>query len=180
MAADVAPDIGYKRSSVDHFLRGSYGKLCRDQLYMRHAVWEFISRQPVQDDEEIPTKLLPTHDTKLILERIQEAHSKHRIVVIEGPPGTCKTTTLRWYEAERNRRQRADAFYVRAFTQITGHGLLKELAVRVGRLRCPAAGTSLAKPGAQAARAQAQRAAGGRSAEPAGRPARKRSSRSVM
>ncbi len=132
VAADVAPDIGYKRSSVDHFLRGSYGKLCRDQIYMRHAVSEFLNRQPVQDDEEIPTKLLPTHDTKLILERIQEAHSKHRIVVIEGPPGTCKTTTLRWYEAERNRRQRTDAFYVRAFTQITGHGLLKELAVRVG------------------------------------------------
>jgi type II secretory pathway predicted ATPase ExeA len=80
------------------------------------------------EDARLPAKLLPTRDTRLILERIGQAREHTRITVIEGPPGTSKTTTLRWASAERHRLGFKDTFYVRARTQMSGVALARRLA----------------------------------------------------
>lgn len=129
---DLAHEIGYSTVAVRMFFSGAraYKKYAgADDLYIRRAVWQYLEQHPLAggDDDAIPTKLLPTRDTELILERIRAAHENARIVVIEGPPGTSKTTVLKWYWAERNRARAHDTFYIRCWSQIRGTALLHEI-----------------------------------------------------
>ncbi|MFQ5696020.1 MAG: AAA family ATPase [Terriglobia bacterium] len=132
VAADLAAEIGRSRAGVDHFLKGRYQLLYKNDLYLRAHLWGFLQTHPLADDEQIPTKLLRTHDTRLIIGLAEEARRKNRVVIIEGPPGTSKTTALRWYEAERNRLHKHDVFYVRATTRITGKALIQQFCRKLG------------------------------------------------
>lgn len=124
---DLAAEIDYGRSSIRHFFAGTYKEQASTDIYFRQALWGYMQEHPLAgDDDELPKKLLRTRDTRLILERIEQAREHARIIVIEGPPGTSKTTALKWAFAERHRQH--DTFYVRARTQMTGVALMRRLA----------------------------------------------------
>ena len=132
--AALATEIGYARPSLDHFLRGRYKRIANTDVHLRAALWGYMHLHPVNGDTEqpLPRKLVPTAETKLLLERIDDARSHGQIVVVEGPPGTCKTTVSRWYEADRNRRRKHDTFRVRAIYGIVGTALLRKLCTKIG------------------------------------------------
>jgi DNA transposition AAA+ family ATPase len=130
---DLACEVGYAKSTIRHFFLGSYTRVASTDLYLRRAISTFMEEHPLPgEDAQLPSKLLPTRDTRLILERIEQAREHARIIVIEGPPGTSKTTALRWASAERNRLQLRDTFYIRARTRISGYALLRRLASLLG------------------------------------------------
>lgn len=130
---DLASEVGYSESSVRHFLYGSYARIASTDLYVRRALSTYIEEHPLPgEDARLPSKLLPTRDTRLILERVEQAREHARIIVIEGPPGTSKTTALRWASAERHRSGCKDTFYLRARTSITGYALARRLASLLG------------------------------------------------
>jgi len=130
---DLACEIGYAKSTIRHFFFGSYSRVASTDLYLRRAIWDYIAEHPLPgEDARLPGKLLPTRDTRLIMERIEQAREHGRIIVIEGPPGTSKTTALRWVSAERNRLRLRDTFYIRARTKISGVALLRRLASLLG------------------------------------------------
>lgn len=78
-------------------------------------------------DDEIPKKLILSWDTKLILERADQARERGQVIVLEGPPRTSKTSVGAWYAANRNARQKRDAFFVRATVGISGLDLLRRI-----------------------------------------------------
>lgn len=127
---DLAHEIGYSAMALRAFFAGpsAYQKITgAKDLWIRYAVWQYVEHHPLAGDDDLPAKLLPTRDTQLILERIRAAHERSRIVVIEGPPGTSKTTALKWYWAERNRQRKHDAYYLRAWSEIRGVSFLREI-----------------------------------------------------
>jgi type II secretory pathway predicted ATPase ExeA len=130
---DLACEVGYAKSTIRHFFFGSYRRVASTDLYVRRALWDYMQEHPLPgEDARLPAKLLPTFDTRLILERIEQAREHARIIVIEGPPGTSKTTALRWAAAERHRSGCKDTFYVRARTSMTGFALARRLASLLG------------------------------------------------
>jgi DNA transposition AAA+ family ATPase len=130
---DLALEICYAKSTVRHFFFGSYSKPASTDIYLRRTMMDYIEEHPLPgEDAGLPNKLLQTRDTRLIMERIDQAREHARIIVIEGPPGTSKTTTLRWVAAERNRQRLKDAFYLRARTRISGVAMLRRLASLLG------------------------------------------------
>jgi DNA transposition AAA+ family ATPase len=130
---DISREIGRGESTVRHFLHGTYHRISGNDIYFRRRIWEYMQDHPLPgEDARLPRKLLPTRDTRLILERIEQAREHARIIVIEGPPGTSKTTALRWAAAERNRLKLRDTFYVRGRTRISGFSLARRLASLLG------------------------------------------------
>lgn len=130
---DVAEELGRGESSVRHFLYNTYKRVASTDLYFRRDVCEYLEDHPLPgDDARLPAKLLPTRDTRLLLERTDWAREHRRIVVIEGMPGTSKTTALRWASAERNRLGLKDTFYIRARTKVSGFTLVRRLASLLG------------------------------------------------
>jgi DNA transposition AAA+ family ATPase len=126
---DLASELGYADTSVRKFLAGSYDQVAATDIYLRRTICDYLEEHPLPgEDAGLPDKLLPTRDTRLIMERIEQARDHVRIIVIEGPPGTSKTTTLRWVSAERNRLRLNDAFYIRARTRISAVAFLRRLA----------------------------------------------------
>lgn len=125
---ELAAHVGYGRSSVKFFLAGSYRHVAGDDRYIRTSLWAFMQNHPLADDEEVPKRLLNTADTRTLLGLCHEARTKGRIIIAEGPPGTSKTTALRWYVAERKRLREHDAIYLRAITGISGPELLRRLS----------------------------------------------------
>ncbi len=131
--ADLAREIGYKRQTLNFFLNNRYTELAKRDDIIRARLWDYMQRHPLAGlDGDIPDKLLHTSDTQLILERIEEAHQRQRVIVLEGPPGTSKTTVLKWFQAERSRQKRSDTFYLRAWYGILGNPLLRGLARLAG------------------------------------------------
>ncbi|MFQ5695009.1 MAG: AAA family ATPase [Terriglobia bacterium] len=133
-SCDMALEVGrLGKSSVRHFLAGTYKRVAASDDVIRAKLWDYLERHPLDDpDDDIPERLLQTRDTRLLLERIEQAHRKGRIIVVEGPPGTSKTTVLKWYWIARNQARKRDAFYLRAWTGITGVALLRALCRLVG------------------------------------------------
>jgi type II secretory pathway predicted ATPase ExeA len=130
---DLACEVGYAKSTIRHFFFGTYRHVASTDLYVRCALWDYLQEHPLPgEDARLPAKLLPTRDTRLILERVGQAREHARIIVIEGPPGTSKTTALRWASAERHRSGFKDTFYVRARTSMTGFALARRLASLLG------------------------------------------------
>ena len=130
---DFAAEIGYAKSSMRHFFLGSYTRVASTDLHIRRAACDYMQEHPLPgEDVHLPAKLLPTRDTRLILERVEQAREHARIVVVEGPPGTSKTTALRWASAERNRLRLKDTFYLRARTRMSGFSLVRRLASLLG------------------------------------------------
>lgn len=138
---DLAAEIGQLGgSSIRHFLGGTYEQVAENDAIIRAKLWDYFQRHPITlEDDDPPGKLLLTYDTRLILERIAQAKRNARIIVIEGPPGTSKTTVLKFYWLERNRQRHHDSFYFRAFHGITGVAFLRRLcrllAANTGRSR---------------------------------------------
>lgn len=139
----LASELGYSSESIRKFMSDRYDQIAGTDRYLRASLWSFLERHPLADDAEIPRKLLRTRDTRTILGLCEEARGKARIAVVEGPPGTSKTTALRWYMAERNRRQGFDAFYVRAIAGISGPDLLRRLCAAARAPRHSARGILL-------------------------------------
>lgn len=134
--ADLAREIGYKRQTLNFFLNNRYTELAKRDDIIRARLWDYMQRHPLAGlDGDIPDKLLHTADTQLILERIEQAHQRQRVIVLEGPPGTSKTTVLKWFQAERSRQKRSDTFYLRAWYGILGKPLLRGLARLAGANR---------------------------------------------
>ena len=130
--ADLAREIGYKRQTLNFFFNNRYKELAKRDDIIRARLWDYMQRHPLAGrDGDIPDKLLHTADTQLILERIEQAHQRQRIIILEGPPGTSKTTVLKW-QAERSRQKRSDTFYLRAWYGILGKPLLRGLARLAG------------------------------------------------
>jgi DNA transposition AAA+ family ATPase len=133
MPVDLAAEINYAPVTLRHFFSGSYQGVASTDIYVRAAIWEFIQNQPLPGmDEDLPEELLPTWDTRLLLERIETAREEAYAIAIEGPAGTSKTVTLRWAAAERARQGKPDTFYLRAWTHISGVDLLKRFGGQVG------------------------------------------------
>ena len=131
---DLAAEIGRcGRSSIDHFLAGTYAQVAATDKIIRARLWDYMERHPiVEGDSDVPARLLGTRDTRLILERIEQARQRGRIIVIEGPPGTSKTTALRRYWMQRNRSQKRDALYLRAWLGNSGPGLMRAFSRLAG------------------------------------------------
>lgn len=129
----VAAEIGrLGRSSVQHFLAGTYKRVASRDDIIRARLWQWLERQGKDVDDDIPRRLIRSADTRLLLGLALEAQRKGRFVVVEGPPGTSKTTALRWLAQERARKLQHDTIYFRAFTGITGPALLSWLCRLVG------------------------------------------------
>jgi DNA transposition AAA+ family ATPase len=132
-AKDLAAEINYSPVAVQKFFTHRYNLVARTDLYIRNAVWEFIQAQPLPGmEEDLPAELIPTYDTRLLFERIENAREEGYAVAIEGPAGTSKTVTLRMAAAERARLGKFDTLYLRAWTHITGVDLLKRFGGQVG------------------------------------------------
>jgi DNA transposition AAA+ family ATPase len=126
MPADLAAEVNYSPVTLRHFFCGTYATIASTDLYLRNALWGFLRAQPLPGmDDDLPAELLPTFDTRLLLERIDHAREEGYAIAIEGPAGTSKTVTLRWAAAERARQGKSDTFYLRAWTHITAVDLLK-------------------------------------------------------
>jgi len=129
---ELAHEINYARVTLRKFMAGRYGEVSEHDDYIRAALMAWIDGHPLPGvSEDVPEKLIQSWDTKLTLERCEEARTEGRICVLEGPAGTGKTSVLSWYSAERNRTRR-DALYVRAFESITGGGLLRRIGESLG------------------------------------------------
>jgi DNA transposition AAA+ family ATPase len=132
-ARDLAAEINYAPVTVQKFFTARYNTVAATDLYVRNAVWEFIQSQPLPGmDEDLPAELIPTFDTRLLLERIEHAREEGYAIAIEGPAGTSKTVTLRWAAAERARLGKSDTFYLRAWTHISAVDLLRRFGGMVG------------------------------------------------
>jgi DNA transposition AAA+ family ATPase len=131
---DLAAEIGrLGRSSIQHFINGTYEEVATRDDFIRAKLWDYMNRHPLQDEEEtVPAKLLRTRDTRTLVGLAEEARQGGRIVVVEGPPGTSKTTALKWYWMERNRRQQRDAMYLRCWSGISGMAFLRTLCRLLG------------------------------------------------
>ncbi len=135
--SDLAPEMAVGESSLRHFLNGTYAQVAARDDFVRAKTWDFIQRYPLADDTgDIPAKLLRTRDTRTILGLAEEARRKGRVIIIEGPPGTSKTTALRWYAQARNEAQKRDALYLRSWLGITGVALLRSLCRLLGANTC--------------------------------------------
>ncbi|MFQ5695381.1 MAG: AAA family ATPase [Terriglobia bacterium] len=126
---DLASEIGYGRSTLHLFMQRRYSSLNggNKDRYLRAALWAYMQQHALAGEDDIPAKLLRTGDTRTLLGLCEEARRKRRVIVVEGPPGTSKTTALRYFAAERHRQQHSDAYYLRAITGITGPDLLRRL-----------------------------------------------------
>jgi DNA transposition AAA+ family ATPase len=131
---DLASDIGrIARSSLAHFMSGTYEQVASRDDIIRAKLWDYLERHPItEDDENLPAKLLRTRDTRTVMGLCEEARRKGRVVIIEGPPGTSKTTALKWHWTKRNRLQERDAIYLRCWSGITGVALLRALCRLLG------------------------------------------------
>ncbi len=140
-AKDLAAEVGYSDMTIRIWLYGRYRRPGGDTRYIRRTLLDYIEAHPIGagTEDALPTKVLPTPDTKLLRERIDQArrHSQQPsgepfIAVIEGPPGTSKTTVLRSVWTERNRARANDTFYIRVIHKMTGFDLLRALAAQLG------------------------------------------------
>jgi len=129
-ANDLAHEIGYSPVALQHFRAGTYAKLASTDIYLRHALAKYFDQHPAAGvDDDVPTKLLMTRDTKMILARAREAQRAGRIIVVEGPPGTSKTTAFKSYAA-KNRSQ--SVIYMRCWMGISPVAMLREICRLTG------------------------------------------------
>ena len=71
-AGDFAAEIGYGKSSLQFFLRGSYPG---DPRLIACAAWNYMERHPLHGDEDIPRSLHRTGDTKTLLSLAKQARA---------------------------------------------------------------------------------------------------------
>jgi DNA transposition AAA+ family ATPase len=124
---EMAHAIGYSPITLQKFFTGRYREIAGTDIYIRDALQHFMEAHPLGAADDVPAKLIRSWDTRLILERIEQAQMNAQIIVVEGPPGTSKTSVAAWFAAERNRVQKRDAFFVRATEGITGVDLLRRI-----------------------------------------------------
>jgi len=130
---ELARAVNYSSTAMRKFLSGRYEGIASTDIYIRHAMTNYIDLHALPgSDEEVPEKLIPSWDTKLMLERCEQARESGQVIILEGPPGTSKTAALGWYVRERNRLQKHDAFAVRATEQISSLDLLRRIGETVG------------------------------------------------
>lgn len=130
--AELAQEVNYSKCSVTKFINGHYAGISDRDDYIRAALVAWMDAHPLPGaSEDVPEKLILSWDTRLILERCEQARMQGQIVVLEGPAGTGKTCSLAWYAADRNKTRR-DALYIRAFESITGGGLLRRIGETLG------------------------------------------------
>lgn len=121
---DLAAEINYSRVALLHFLHGRYSKISGNDANMRRALTEYLDAHPDGDDEDaLPKKLIPTRDTRLALECADEALRGRRLIALEGPAGTGKTTVLQWFAA----RNPSARFYLRLTRVDTPRSILQQI-----------------------------------------------------
>lgn len=130
---ELASEIDYSYDSVRQFFRGSYESQASTDVYIRYALTAYMDSTPLPGvDEKIPERLIPSWDTKLILECCDQAREESKVIAIEGPPGTSKTVTTRWYAANRLKQKHADSFWFRACEDFSSFAVLRQLAKTLG------------------------------------------------
>src|SRR5271167_4205696 len=71
---DLALEIGYGKSSLRHLFRGTYSQVASTDTYICHALTDYMEQHPLPgEDGGLPKRLLQTRDTRLIMERIDQA-----------------------------------------------------------------------------------------------------------
>lgn len=130
---DLAHEINYSPVALRFFFAGRYKQIASNDAPMRHAVWQYMESHPIVGDEgDLPKRLLPTQDTRTLIARMHEARERGRIVVVEGPPGTCKTTAMKWHWAERNRERTHNTFYLECYPGISAVPMLRDICRATG------------------------------------------------
>jgi DNA transposition AAA+ family ATPase len=134
--AEFAERIGYGKSSVQHFLYGSYRRIASTDKNLRRAAWDYMQRKPLRSRARANGRLFETGNYKTILRYVLAAIDSGEVSLLYGPPGTQKTFALEHIVAERNRAGKNDAIYIYSSEQMTPLWLLKrigrEAGVRVG------------------------------------------------
>jgi DNA transposition AAA+ family ATPase len=130
---ELAREVNYSPVTLKSFLAGRYCEIARSDLYLRAALDGYLNARPLPGSaDDIPERLIPSWDTRLILEMCDQAREASEVIALEGPPGTSKTSALSWYAAERNRLQKCDSFFLRAAEEVTSFELLRSIAEALG------------------------------------------------
>lgn len=138
---EFAQQIGYGVSSIGIFLGGHYGKTHAAEsntLAIRAAAKEYMDLHDVSHQVVLKGR---HHETSSFLEARRaalNALARGTAYVIDGPPGTEKTWSLRQIEREINDRKLGRAIYVYARVSHSPLSFLRECCASAG---IPSAGT---------------------------------------
>lgn len=133
--SEISDFIGYGHSSLTLFLNGHYAKHHpreQNSLAIRAAIKEFLDLQELASPHQKTGRHYPTEAYKQIRTAAFNALKKGVAYIVDGPPGTEKTESLRRIQQEINQGTDGRCFYVYARINHSPQSFLMECCVAAG------------------------------------------------